>query len=740
MFKGYNKRKKIIYIVLLLVMMLVMGNSKCYAFETSTISDTFPASYQSYIDKLKAEHPNWILKAFYTHLDWNNVLNSEASGQYSRVQNSAYGDAWKRLEASGDSSYDAAGFVLASRAAVAYTLDPRNFLNDQGIFQFRVIDANVDSDTESAVNEVAYNTPMYNASYSNETYASIIKNVGVEKNIAPTFIISRTRQETACDIIRNGSINGQNSKYPGYYNFFNIGAVDGNGAVQAGINLAYSMGWNTPKLAIAGGMDWLNKNYVKYGQNTVYFQKFDVANPYGNATVLLKSQYMTNISAPMGEAKHAYNGISRAGTLNNTYTFYIPVYNNMPSMASPVPSIGYYQDDNTMVYLDDPSDNYADTFKIRSSADSSNNSNIVYTIKEPADVNSKTVMTRVKKGIDTGWDYIRFEKDGRTIEGYIWNSYVYEYEYTKVESVSLNVNSKTLKVGDKYTLTATVNPTDAKYKEVMWSSSNNGIVTVDGNGNITGVAEGSAIITVKTKDQAKIAECVVTVTEKNPSITLDKEIYTVIKDKNVSFNVAIKDTDITEYDVSIENENIAKVIDGKISGISAGETKITVTLKGTQIKDEGVIKVLELKEGDIVISDELNVNEDTITKINPETKLKDLLQKISTTYSVEVKDINGKVLGDDDLVGTGTIISIKNSNNETICTYTVVIYGDVDGDGYIFAVDYQKIKNHIMSDNGTLEGASKMAADVDRDNNIYAVDYQRIKNHIMSDNQDVITQ
>ena len=244
------------------MLMLVLGKSSCYGYEKSTITDTFPASYQSYIDKIKSEHPNWELKAFYTHLDWTKVLNSEASGTYSRVQNSAYGDAWKRLEASSSSSYNAAGFVLASKAAVAYVLDPRNFLNDQGIFQFRVIDQNIDSDTEAAVNEVAHNTPMYNAKYENETYASIIKNVGVEKKIAPTFIISRTRQETSCDIVNNGSINGKNSKYPGYYNFFNIGAVDGSGAVQAGINLAYSMGWKTPKLAISGGMDWLNKNYL----------------------------------------------------------------------------------------------------------------------------------------------------------------------------------------------------------------------------------------------------------------------------------------------------------------------------------------------------------------------------------------------------------------------------------------------------------------------------------------------
>ena len=725
MLRGSVKRKKFIYILLGICIMLVFGKNNCFAYVKSTISDSFPASYQSYIDKIKKEHPSWVLKAFYTHLDWNDVLDSEASGTYSRIQNSAYGDAWKRLEVANDSAYNAAGFVLASRAAVAYTLDPRNFLNDEGIFQFRVIDTNVDSDTESAVNEIAFNTPMYNAKYDGETYSSIIKNVGIEKKIAPTFIISRIRQETACDIINNGSINGKNSKYPNYYNFFNIGSVDGNGAVQAGINLAYSMGWNTPKVAIAGGMDWLNKRYVKYGQNTVYFQKFDVANPYGNATVMLSSQYMTNILAPKGEAKITYNGLVRSGSLDNTYTFYIPVYDNMPSMASPVPTLGYYENDNTMVYLDDPRDSLSDTFKIRSSADSSSNSNVICTLVEPSDVNKKTIFTRLKKGIDTGWDYVQFEKDGKIIEGYVWNSYVYEYSYTKVSSVSLDVTSKTLKVGDTYKLNEVVNPSNAKFKEVQWSSSNNNVVTVDSSGNIKGIAKGSAIVTVKTNDQAKTATCVVTVTDKNPSISLDKTEYSVIKGNKLSFKVEILDSDIKEYDVAVENENVAKIEDSKIIGVAEGETKITVTLKGTEIKSEAIVKVTEIKDGDIVIDESLSLDNDIITKIKYGTKVKDILSKITTTYNIEAKNNADKTLSEDDILSTGTKINIKNSNNEIICTYIASVTGDVNGDGIVDSMDMYNTIQHIL-ENKTLENVFFKAGDTNQDLKIDSMDMYNI--------------
>ena len=727
MMAKYLKRKKIaIYSAFAFIAFAVLLN-KCNAYQTSTINDNFPDSYKGYINALKSSHPNWDIKAFHTHLDWNSVINSESSGTYSRISNSAYGDAWKRLEAQNTSSYNASGYVLASKSAVAYIMDPRNFLNDSTIFQFRVVDKNVDSDTEASVNGIMHSTPMANTSY-----ASIIKNAGYSKTISPNFIVGRIRQETGCDIINNSSINGKNSKYPGYYNFFNIGAFDSSSnSVQSGINLAYSKGWNTPQKAIEGGMDFFKQKYLTYGQNTVYFQKFDVANPYGNATTMLSYQYMTNIAAPMSEAKLVYNGIVRAGTLNNKYTFYIPIYDNMPAKAVPVPSIGYYVDDNTKVYLDDPNTNDSmDTFKIRSTADSTDSSNVVYTLTQSSSINNKVIMTRTKKGVDTGWDYVEFEVNGKKVQGYIWNSYVFEYTYTKVESVSLSSASKIIKKGDTYKLTATVKPDNANFKDVTWASSNNNIATVDANGNVKAVTAGSAIISAKTNDQGKLAECTITVTEKDPVINLDKENYSVIKDGTMTFNVSIENTDISQYDVSIADESIAKIENGKIKGVSAGTTKLTVTISGTSIKKEAVVKVIELNQGDIVIDESLNVDSNVISKINPETKVQMIKEKIQTAYNVVIRNSAGVEINGDSTVGTGSKVQILNPTGEVIYEYTVVIYGDATGDGKITSKDYMMIKNHIM-ETSNLTGEFAKAADVYEDNKITSKDYMAIKNHIM---------
>ena len=73
-----------------------------------------------------------------------------------------------------------------------------------------------------------------------------------------------------------------------------------------------------------------------------------------------------------------------------------------------------------------------------------------------------------------------------------------------VTSVSLDQTKIELIEGDEITLTATVKPHDATNKNVTWTSSNESVATVD-NGKITAVKDGSATITVKTKEGNKSA-------------------------------------------------------------------------------------------------------------------------------------------------------------------------------------------------------------------------------------------
>jgi len=85
-----------------------------------------------------------------------------------------------------------------------------------------------------------------------------------------------------------------------------------------------------------------------------------------------------------------------------------------------------------------------------------------------------------------------------------------------VTGITLSQAEATLTEGESLTLTATVAPDNATDKAVTWSSSNAAVATVDDNGKVTAVAEGTATITAKAGD--KEATCVVTVEKKAEEI------------------------------------------------------------------------------------------------------------------------------------------------------------------------------------------------------------------------------
>lgn len=87
------------------------------------------------------------------------------------------------------------------------------------------------------------------------------------------------------------------------------------------------------------------------------------------------------------------------------------------------------------------------------------------------------------------------------------------FEPIPVETVSLDKTSLEVGIGLKRTLIATVLPENAANKSVTWSSSDESIVTVSSTGLVTGIALGSAVITVTTVDGRKTAACSIAVIE-----------------------------------------------------------------------------------------------------------------------------------------------------------------------------------------------------------------------------------
>ena len=81
-----------------------------------------------------------------------------------------------------------------------------------------------------------------------------------------------------------------------------------------------------------------------------------------------------------------------------------------------------------------------------------------------------------------------------------------------VTGITVSPESLTLTEGETGDLTAAIEPEDADNKNVTWSSSDEAVATVDENGKVTGVSEGTAIVrAVSEANPEAVAECTVTV-------------------------------------------------------------------------------------------------------------------------------------------------------------------------------------------------------------------------------------
>ena len=101
-----------------------------------------------------------------------------------------------------------------------------------------------------------------------------------------------------------------------------------------------------------------------------------------------------------------------------------------------------------------------------------------------------------------------------------------------VTSVRLNKSTATMRQGDQLQLTATVRPTNATFKGIAFTSSNEAVATVDENGLVSAVKPGITTITAtSTRYENMSAKCIVTV-EAN-EVTGDAVIINEVQQANI---------------------------------------------------------------------------------------------------------------------------------------------------------------------------------------------------------------
>ena len=187
-----------------------------------------------------------------------------------------------------------------------------------------------------------------------------IKNSSLNIGVSQMAISSRIKQELGSAKLTSGTYSGKlyscvsgnyttrygylynGASLDNYYNFFNIEAYqyDGSNVTQKALIYAFNHGWGGTgnmdadrQTAMNGGTEFINKNYVNAGQDTAYYQKFNVFPEKIENRYL--HPYMTNVEAPVGESTIMYNAYKAAGILESSFNFIIPVYANMDELVDP---------------------------------------------------------------------------------------------------------------------------------------------------------------------------------------------------------------------------------------------------------------------------------------------------------------------------------------------------------------------------------------------------------------------
>lgn len=326
-------------------------------------SQGFPISYRQALQNLHAKYPKWKFTALKIPVSFETAINSQEQPGVSLLP-ATMSDAFKSRASYAFDHYNNKwlevefGWVNASREAIAFALDPRNYLNEQRIFALESQSYNPEMQTMEGIRTSLSSTYM---NRDLDRYSEYFYSAAVESKVSPYHLISRVVQEVGAQ--GSAAVSGTVSGYEGYYNFYNIGAYGSqsnpmlNGLAYAKYGTGnyyrdadYLLPWSSERNAIIGGAKFLGRDYINNLQPTGYLQKFDLLHDLRNL-----HQYMANVFAPASEAESTYQSYVNQGNLAVEKEFLIPVFANMPDNKAPYPGEDFQGTPNNWlraIYID----------------------------------------------------------------------------------------------------------------------------------------------------------------------------------------------------------------------------------------------------------------------------------------------------------------------------------------------------------------------------------------------------
>ena len=319
---------------------------------------------------------------------------------------------------------------------------------------------------------------------------------------------------------------------------------------------------------------------------------------------------------------------------------------------------------------------------------------------------------------------------------------------SKSGSIKVNINKKS---GNISYLNKSITKTqgDQAFTNVLtktgdgiinYSSSNNKVATIDKNGKVTILSSGNTVIKAIVTDgenyfyNIKEASYTLTVNKKTinipiTSISLNKTSGTkyIGETENliVSYNPS-NTTDNKSITWTTSNSKVATINNGVVKAVGIGNAVITAKVMNKTATYNITVKKKENRP--ITYKYTYDSSKKIIFKLNNNININTF--KNNLNYNPIIKS-NNNILKDNDLIRTNMTITYTDDEGN-VQIYNTSVLGDVNGDGNINALDYVKIKNHIMNTKKITGDVFILSADYNNDGKISALDYVRIKNYIMN--------
>ena len=300
----------------------------------------------------------------------------------------------------------------------------------------------------------------------------------------------------------------------------------------------------------------------------------------------------------------------------------------------------------------------------------------------------------------------------------------------RVTGVSLNNSTLTLNVGGTNTLIATVLPSNATNKSVIWSTNNSSVASVN-NGLVTAHAKGQATITVTTADGGYSASCSVTVNEVSTTVnvqgvTLSTNTLSMKVRGTANLTANIRPSNATNQNVTwtTNNNAVATVNNGVVTANSTGQATIRVTTADGGYTDSCLVTVSEATTTTSVTGVTLNNDTLTMNKIGGTYTLGYTITPSNATnknvtWSTSVPTVasinNGIVTANAN--GT-TVITIRTTDGgyTDTCTVTVNDTSHVEGGGddtlFIPDIASYGIRNDGTNSEATTNGLNRLFTDL----------------------------